>query len=153
MFSLAVHLLAVARAGTQRMMCGTLSHHLSWKPHASSPTATLSQFRPNQTLRKLKCPDNQSVEHFRLTAETCFPFSLLQCGFLLICLVTRVVHLLGCLSVPSVSVHISEGILNIFHETSVTFQRAQLPLVKPLCCILVIFGNNCTITLIFPTVL
>lgn len=52
---------------------------------------------------------------------------------------------------PSANVHISEGILNIFHENN--FSESTAPLVEPLCCILVIFGNLSAITLIFPTVL
>lgn len=29
----------------QRIMCGTVSYHLSWRPHASSHRASLSRFR------------------------------------------------------------------------------------------------------------
>lgn len=38
-------------------MCGTVSYHLMWRPHASSRSVLLYHFRQ----RKLKYPDDQSV--------------------------------------------------------------------------------------------
>lgn len=47
---LRVHQLAAACASIERMMCGTLSYHLSWRPHASSLTAMHNNIRQNHML-------------------------------------------------------------------------------------------------------